>query len=123
MAWTPNSSSSARMSAGDDGDPPMISWRRLERSKRRPFAAVEDGVEDGRDAQQARHPVPLDVLHERDRVEPAEHDVPSADQGHEVRHAPAVDVEHRHDVQDHVVLAEAERDLGVERVEVELRDG
>ena len=42
-----------------------------------------------------------------------------ADQGDEVGHAPAVDVEHRHDVEHHVVLVEAEGDLGVERVEVQ----
>ena len=45
--------------------------------------------------------------------------MPAADHGHEVRHAPAVDVEHRDHMEDHVVLVVAERELGVERMQVQ----
>ena len=62
-------------------------------------------------AEQAGDAMPLDEGHQRARVEPAEHHVAAADHGQEVRRAPAVDVEQRDDVEDDVVLGEAEADL------------
>ncbi len=79
----------------------------------RPGAVVEEGIEDRRHAEQARDPVPLDRLHERGRLELAEHDVAAADHGHEVGHAPAVHVKERDHVEHDVVLAPAEGDLRV----------
>ena len=80
---------------------------------------VEDGVEDGRDAEKPRDAVALDLLHQGDRVEPPEHDVAPADHRQEVGEPPAVDVEEGHDVERDVGLRELDGDLRVEGVEVE----
>ena len=89
----------------------------------RALVMVDERVEDRRHRQQPRHAVALDELHERHRVEAPEHHVAAADHGQEMGDAPAVDVEERDHVEDHVLLAEPERDLRVDGVEVELAVG
>jgi hypothetical protein len=92
------------MSVGEDGraaDDHLLQAREVVLG---PLGVVEDGVEDRRHRQDARDPVALDGLDQRQRLELAEHDVLAADHRQEVGRAPAVDVEERDHVQDDVVL-------------------
>ena len=84
---------------------------------------VEQQVEDGGHGQQASHVVALDEIEQGARLEAAEHDVLAADHGQEVGRAPAVDVEQRDHVQDDIVLGEAQPELRVQAVQVELPVG
>ena len=73
--------------------------------------------------EQPRDLVALDEGHQGARVELAQDHVATADHRQEVRRPPAVDMEQRDDVEDDVVLGEAEADLGGKAVQVQLAMG
>ena len=81
---------------------------------------VQDGVEDRGHGQDPGDAMLLDRGHEGGRLEPAEHHVPAADHRQEMRRSPAVDVEQRNDVEDDVVLREAEPNLRIEGMQMQL---
>ena len=107
------SSDSTRSIVLDGGGAPATTMRTVPRpGTARPSAArglrrAEDGGHHGRRAAQQRDAVPLDARQDLLAVDLAQHDVRAAHAGHRVGHPPAVAVEHRQRVQEHVAVAHA----------------
>ena len=115
--------SSSASSAGLDAEPPTEICRTLREVVAPARRVVEHEARHGRHEEQPGDAVRLDQAQDLAGVEAGEQHVHAAEPGDVVGRAPAVDVEQRDGVQDHVVAGEAHRQRAVDRVEVQARGG